>query len=67
MNQKRYRIKGGKAFEGIPASFIGIIRAAHVHELNGREMVNLEMATPDGRKVFDTAWLYFDDLEEVTE
>jgi len=60
----KYRIKG-RAFTGAPASFIGIIRATHVHELNGREMVNMEMLTEEGRRVFSTAWLYWDDLEEV--
>ena len=63
----KYRIKGGKAFTGMPASFIGIIRATHVHELNGREMVNMEMLTKEGKRVFDTCWLYFDDIEEITE
>jgi hypothetical protein len=62
----KYRIKGGPSFTGMPASFIGIIRATHVHELNGREMVNMEMMTPEGKNVFSTCWLYWEDLEEVT-
>lgn len=67
MSLKRYRIKGGRKFEGMPASFIGIIRAIHVHELNGREMVNMEMETLAGKNVFGTCWLYWEDIEEVND
>lgn len=54
-------------FAGTVTDMIGVIREERTHEGNGRQMFRLQFERAEHQKLWEDAWFYLDDLEEVSQ